>query len=107
MKSFETWMTQDLKNVFGLVRNDKIPALEKWLEADYQPSDEHKNQILAWQQRIYTRIEMLSEADIKVYLIHHLIELVNFWAESYRGFYEYSLIARKKDIQGKEIALNP
>lgn len=105
MKSFETWLVQDLKTNFGIVRDDSLMELTDWLQADYAISEETKNYILKLQKRIYLRIEMLSEADIKVYLIHHLIELINFWAEEYRGFYEYTLSTQKINVKGIEIPL--
>ena len=104
-KSFESWTTEDLEDTFGLKRNNQLLSLHTWLQEKYEIPQAHLQQMTEMQTQLSPYIEMLNEADIKNYFIIRLISLVSFWHESYRAFYEYSLSANKKDVQGNEVTL--
>lgn len=104
-KSFESWTTEELEDAFGLKRNDKLPTLHIWLQETCEIPLAHRQQMAEMQAQLIPYMEMFNEADIKNYFIIRLIQLVSFWHETYRAFYEYSLSATKKDINGQDVLL--
>jgi len=106
IKSFEKWKTEEVEEIFGLkpiYHNSQ--TLKNWLSANYEPSEVKKNLLEEWREKLEKFIEFYSEADISMFFISSMLNVVDFVQENYRAYHQLHVKQKVTDINGKEMEI--
>jgi hypothetical protein len=106
MKSFENWLTQEVKQTFGLKEVIQHPDLKNWLNANY-PADADETSILKKLfELVKKKYKFWNEDELKFFFISDLVNLVNFNdSDDYTCFSQRILSAHVIDNQGVKVHL--
>ncbi len=99
MKSFKHWKRQEVEEIFGLNRLQKMPLLEEWKKVNINEINEsEKSQIEELREFIAYHVMDWNEAELKFHFLGPFMRVVNFYSDKYSPFVERSLSV---DIGGK------
>ena len=88
LKPFEKWNYEEVELAFSLRRKDTLPALDAWLGAQ-NPLHEAEKSLLE-ERKIFALRHIVDwrEIDLMAQLIIPILNLVNFYTNEYRIFYD-------------------
>ncbi|MGB0929813.1 MAG: hypothetical protein ACPGVB_03500 [Chitinophagales bacterium] len=95
MKSFKHWKTQEVEEFFGIEEVSEHPLLEKWLTAQYEISEDERNDLKELQLQLKKSVHFWNEMELKMKFLGPLLALVKYDTLEYQAFMERSLVAKK------------
>ncbi len=103
MKPFENWLTQEVKQTFGIQEVEKNIHLEAWLAANIDTTETELQQLEKLRLRLHKKVKYWNEDELKFFFISQLIDLVDFNSnKQYAAFTQRILSAKILTVQ-KEI----
>jgi hypothetical protein len=106
MKSFENWLTQEVKQTFGLKKVKNHPNLATWLNANHAADAIETTILKKLLDLIEKKYTFWNEDELKFFFISDLINLVNFNdSDDYTCFSQRTLNAHVIDNQGIKVHL--
>lgn len=87
-KSFKHWLTQELHEQFGLVRNFDISLLKDWLDSQEFITNQEKERLEELRLALSENAEYWNEEELKIKFIGQVVELVKISGDDFRTFYD-------------------
>ncbi len=75
MKSFETWLLEEVEITFSLTKQDDYPLLNEWLEAEYKPTQITDTLLNSYKISAQQSINSWNEDELKFHFINALLTL--------------------------------
>ena len=98
MKSFETWLVEDVENNFGIIKRKSYHLLEVWLSADQKPDDYQTFGINKLKNELSDNVDTWNEDEIKFHFIGTFVQLVDFITDRFKSFTQRTLKAKINEI---------
>jgi len=91
MKSFESWIIDEIESVFELnqVREHKI--LTEWINSKINISEINRSFLDLFKEKLYNNVNFWNEDELKMNFISPLIMLVDFINNKYKPFSQRTL----------------
>lgn len=88
LKPFEKWNYEEVEDKFELQVKDTLPALDTWLRSQHALSEAEKS--LLEERKIFALRHIMEwrEIDLMAHLIIPILNLVNFYTNDYRIFFD-------------------
>jgi len=99
MKSFESWLFDEVEKTFQIKRSFKNETLNKWLSADNQPSASKREMLILLQQLILEDINTFNEDELKMQFIGPILSVVNFKTENFKAFSQRPLSLKTDKVE--------
>jgi hypothetical protein len=99
MKSFEQWDIDDVERTFGIHRTDALPALEHWLTAKQDVTEQERASVLHLQANIRHKIDSWNEDELKFKFIAPFVSIVGYDTDRFNSFTQRTISATVKGIK--------
>jgi len=99
MKSFESWLYDEVENFFQIERDFDNDILNNWLNSDIVPNQFHKELIALFKDNMLKNVNSLNEDELKMQFIAPFLALVNFVSDKYKPFSQRSLTLKTDKIE--------
>ncbi|MDX2302078.1 MAG: hypothetical protein NW226_04725 [Microscillaceae bacterium] len=98
MKNFENWETQDVEMTFGIVQEKKSTLLEDWLHAKTEITDQERQTLEGWREKLLYHADFWNEDELKLQFIAPLLDFVDYTLTYCKPFSQRKLTAKIQDI---------
>lgn len=98
LHAFKDWIIDDIKEVFELQAVEDHALLAAWMKAEYSGSDAEQEHIRLHQRNLRRNVTLWNEEELKLKFIAHILSLVGYDTERYRGFAERRLQATVRGV---------
>ncbi len=100
MKSFETWLFDEVEITFGIKRTFDSVLLNNLLLANQIPDSHQRSSIENLQKNAFLFVDTWNEDEIKFHFIAPFVQLIDFITENFKSFTQRTLSA---NINGTEV----
>lgn len=98
MKNFENWETQDVEMTFGIVQEKKSTLLEDWLHAKTEITDQERQTLEVWREKLLYHADFWNEDELKLQFIAPLLTLIDYSLSYCKPVSQRKLTATIQDI---------
>jgi hypothetical protein len=99
MKSFEQWDIDDVESTFGIRPTDDLPALEQWMTAKQDVTEQERASVLHLQANILHKIDSWNEDELKFKFIAPFVSIVGYDTDRFNSFTQRTISATVKGIK--------
>ncbi len=99
MRSFESWILEDLEDCFGLKEIKKSELLIDWLNSKIEIESDKEKFMLYYQELLIKYNKTWNEDELKLHFIGPLLMLINFNSDFYKSFSQRTISAKINDIE--------
>jgi len=99
MKSFESWLFDEVEIEFGIKRMYDYKLLSEWLQADYKPNERQKENLDYLKYIAVRNIETWNEDELKMQFISPLLSLINFTTDDYKPFSQRGISLKTDKVE--------
>jgi len=99
MKSFETWLVEDVENSFDIKKTKNNLLFSEWLNNEVIISDEQKKQLDVLAEELADYVDTWNEDELKFHFISPLMHMVRFISEHFKSFTQRNLPATVNGIE--------
>jgi len=99
MKSFESWLFDEIEIEFGIERNDENIILKSWLESQKEIEVFEKRQLDLYKQILKNNVNAWNEDELKTQFIAPLLALINYNTPNFKPFTQRSLTLKNEKYQ--------
>lgn len=99
MKTFEQWDIDDVERTFGIRRTDALPALEQWLTAKQDVTEQERASVLHLQANILHKIDTWNEDELKFKFIAPFVSIVGYDTDRFNSFTQRTISATVKGVK--------
>ncbi|MEM9885907.1 MAG: hypothetical protein AAF849_08445 [Bacteroidota bacterium] len=86
MKAFQHWFYQEVEETFGLHRNNKMPRLQNWLNADISLSEKNMAYVQELQEDLLDNVLDWNEDEMKLFFIGPLLRMIFLKEHHFKPF---------------------
>jgi len=91
MKSFESWLFDEVEDTFSIKRVETLNILTNWLSVIPNISDSENAHIKQKSIHLQKNVATWNEDELKMFFIGPFIDIANFYSEHYKSFTQRSL----------------
>jgi len=99
MKSFESWLFDEVENTFSIKRVKAHKTLLDWLSAKKDISEIERINIENLTEQLSNYVETWNEDELKMQFIGPLLSIVKFNTDKYKAFAQRSLNLKTTEIE--------
>ncbi len=99
MKSFESWLFDEVETVFGIEKIEDSVLLNNWISSKKEIDDFEKRQIDILKSLLRTNVNGWNEDELKMQFIGPLLIVVNFNTPRYKAFTQRSLTLKTDKVE--------
>jgi hypothetical protein len=99
MKTFEQWDIDDVERTFGIRRTDALSALEQWMTAKQDITEQERASVLHLQANILHKIDSWNEDELKFKFIAPFVSIVGYDTDRFNSFTQRTISATVKGIK--------
>ncbi len=99
MKSFESWLFDDVEAAFQIERNYKSEKISEWIKSEYILNERQKETLEILNDVLLKNIDTWNEDELKMQFIGPLLALVNYNTSKYKVFTQRSLSIKTDTVE--------
>ncbi len=99
MKSFETWLYDDVETSFNIERKYDYQLLTDWLQATNKPNERQKESLDILKINILKNVLAWNEDELKMQFIAPILNVVNLTSDKYKPFSQRSLTLKTDNVE--------
>jgi hypothetical protein len=99
MKSFESWLFDDVESAFQIELKIQNKTLSDWLQSNYDIKERQKESILMLKDVLFRNVNTWNEDELKMQFIGPLLSIVNYNTDKYKAFTQRSLTLKTETIE--------
>jgi len=99
MKSFESWLFDEVEKTFQIKRNFKSETLNNWLAVNIEPNERQREALKLLQELILEDINTFNEDELKMQFIGPILSIVNFKTEKFKAFSQRTLSLKTDKVE--------
>ncbi len=93
MKTFEQWDIDEVEHTFGIRRSDTLSALNEWLAANQEITEQERANIKHLQTNLVHKIDIWNEDELKFKFIAPFVSIVGYDTDRFNAFTQRTLSA--------------
>jgi len=99
MKSFETWLYDEVEDAFDIVQIEESALLKDWLSSQKEIDNFEKRQLDVLKTSLKKNVNAWNEDELKMQFIGPLLVVVNFDTPKYKPFTQRSLTLKTETVE--------
>ncbi len=99
MRSFESWLFDEVEIAFGLEKCEEIEVLNSWLSTKQEIDAYEKRQLEVLQKLLKDNVHTWNEDELKMHFIGPLMVAINFYTPHYKAFTQRTLSLKTETVE--------
>jgi len=99
MKSFESWIIDDIESVFEIEQNYESEILYNWLKSNILAIEYKKELITVFKNYLLKNVNTFNEDELKMQFIAPFLAVVDFMNGKYKAFSQRSLTLSNDKVE--------